>query len=299
MGSSWYFFIESKAFELKADHGGGAFTVRIYERGQDTLRSVFMGKESAKTLLATFEELASSKHSGNFVRTIREGETVFIVKRCTNSKGRYVSIQAIHRGGKRSSIIIPEGRNCSGWQGFGKELSRVIHLERETSNNFWIQSGGQRSETVAGASFAAIASGSSVGRSTSGGSVKGKEVISDGIPDSKEHLKTIENLNQLILNMGNGDFGNNIGDPSLVKLTINLQLRCGPTSDWSIHNAYIGDSPLSMDPQEQRTSLAPHSYLKKHLRRTHGSHVFHLYPKKLLGQKGLLPHLLFQDPRSL
>jgi hypothetical protein len=43
---------------------------------------------------------------------------------------------------------------------------------------------------VAGASFAAIASGSSVGRNTSGGSVKGKKVISDGIPDSKEHLKT-------------------------------------------------------------------------------------------------------------
>ncbi|GMY13850.1 homeobox-DDT domain protein RLT3 isoform X2 [Fagus crenata] len=53
--------------------------------------------------------------------------------------------------------------------GFGKELRRVIHPERETSNNSWIQSGGQRSETVAGASFAAIASGSSAGETPVGG----------------------------------------------------------------------------------------------------------------------------------
>uniref|UniRef100_A0A2N9GWZ4 Reverse transcriptase domain-containing protein n=1 Tax=Fagus sylvatica TaxID=28930 RepID=A0A2N9GWZ4_FAGSY len=136
MGSSRYFFIESKAFELKADHGGGAFTVRIYERGQDTLRSVFMGKESAKTLLAAFEELASWKHSGYTFEGVNAVQLLFL----------------------RAGTVVD-----------GRAL---------------------RSETVAGASFAAIASGSSVGRNTSGGSVKGKKVISDGIPDSKEHLKT-------------------------------------------------------------------------------------------------------------
>ena len=57
MDGTRHFFIIRKAFELKADHGGEAFIVRIYDRGRDTLRSVFMGKESAKTLLAAMEEL--------------------------------------------------------------------------------------------------------------------------------------------------------------------------------------------------------------------------------------------------
>ncbi|GMY32662.1 importin beta-like SAD2 [Fagus crenata] len=111
MGGNRHFFIESKAFELKVDHGGGVYIVRLYERGKDTLQSIFMGKASATTLLDAMEELVSQKQSGNFVRTIREGETVFIAQRCTNSKGRYVSIQAIHRGGRRGLIQIMVSTN--------------------------------------------------------------------------------------------------------------------------------------------------------------------------------------------
>jgi hypothetical protein len=70
MGGNRHFFIESKAFEFGVDHGGGAFIVRLYERGKDTLRSVFMGKESAITLLAAMEELVSKNNTGNFIRTI-------------------------------------------------------------------------------------------------------------------------------------------------------------------------------------------------------------------------------------
>jgi hypothetical protein len=106
MGSNRHFFIESKAFEFTVDHGGGAFIVRLYERGKDTLQSVFMGKESAITLLAALEELVRMKNTGNFVRTIREGETVFIAQRCSNTKGRYVSLQAIHRGGDEDRLLF-------------------------------------------------------------------------------------------------------------------------------------------------------------------------------------------------
>ena len=95
MGGNRHFFIESKTFELIVDHGG-AYIVGLYKSGKDTLHSIFMGKASAKTLLDAMEELVSSKQTENFVQTIREGETVFIAQRCTNSKGHYVSIQAIH-----------------------------------------------------------------------------------------------------------------------------------------------------------------------------------------------------------
>ena len=86
MGGTKHLFIESKAFELTIDHGGGAHIVRLYERGKDTLRSIFMGMKSAKTLLEALEELVSMKHTGDFVCTIKEGETVFIAKRCNTQR---------------------------------------------------------------------------------------------------------------------------------------------------------------------------------------------------------------------
>ena len=82
MGGTKHLFIESKAFELTIDHGGEAHIVRLYERGKDTLRSIFMGMKSARTLLEALEELVSMKHTGDFVCTIKEGETVFIAKQC-------------------------------------------------------------------------------------------------------------------------------------------------------------------------------------------------------------------------
>lgn len=70
MGGSRFFFIESKAFEIMVDHGGGAFIVKIYERGKDVLRSVFMAKESAHRLAVVLDNLISKHHAENFVRTI-------------------------------------------------------------------------------------------------------------------------------------------------------------------------------------------------------------------------------------
>ncbi len=105
------------------------------------------------------------------------------------------------------------------------ELQRVIYPETKASHNSRIPSGGERSETIIGLSFTAIASGSR--RNIDGGIVKGKEIISEGIPDFKDDSKSIANLNQLTINMGSGDLGRDMGDSGLVQLSINLQLRCG------------------------------------------------------------------------
>ena len=56
MGGSLFFFIESKSFEFSVEEGGTFFLLRIFERGKDTLRSVFMGKESAKRMLSMMED---------------------------------------------------------------------------------------------------------------------------------------------------------------------------------------------------------------------------------------------------
>ena len=50
--------------------------LRIYERNKDSLRSVFLGKESAKRLLTYVEDLLSLSPPDQFARTFREGNKV-------------------------------------------------------------------------------------------------------------------------------------------------------------------------------------------------------------------------------
>ena len=55
MGGSVFFFIESKTFEVLVEEGGSYFLLRIFERGHTSMRSVFMGKESANQFLFHLE----------------------------------------------------------------------------------------------------------------------------------------------------------------------------------------------------------------------------------------------------
>ena len=79
MGGSLFFFVESKSFEFCVEEGGSFFSLQIFERGRYSLCSVFMGKECAKRLLSLLEDFISSKPTGHFARTVRDGETVFIL----------------------------------------------------------------------------------------------------------------------------------------------------------------------------------------------------------------------------
>ena len=47
------------SFQLRKAEGGMFYQLHIYERGRDSLRSIFMGKGSAKRLLFNVEELIS------------------------------------------------------------------------------------------------------------------------------------------------------------------------------------------------------------------------------------------------
>lgn len=82
---------------------------------------------------------------------------------------------------------------------------------------------------VAAKSFAAVASGS--GRNTGGGSIKGKEIFSENIPDFEEQSKQNLNLKKLTLNMENGFVGRDKGDGGLLHLSLNIHLICGPNGD--------------------------------------------------------------------
>ncbi len=104
------------------DSGGGASIVLIYEKGKDRIHSIHMRKANAKCWMANMIKLDSKNATDTFVHTFHEGDTVFIVQRCSNHKGHYILVQETHKGGRRGLIIIPEGWNGGGWRGFVYEL---------------------------------------------------------------------------------------------------------------------------------------------------------------------------------
>ena len=64
--------------------------LRIYERNRDSLRSVFIGKESAKCLLDIVEDLMSNVTTGSFVQTFKDGDKVFILQLGSNAHGSFL-----------------------------------------------------------------------------------------------------------------------------------------------------------------------------------------------------------------
>ena len=129
MGGSIFFFVESKTFEFSVEEGGTYFMLRIYERNKDSLRSVFMGKESAKRLLTYVEDLLSLSPPDQFARTFREGNKVFILQLGFNVYGSFLMISELEHGHRKGLIIVSEGKLGSGWRGFGLHLRKAISPE--------------------------------------------------------------------------------------------------------------------------------------------------------------------------
>ena len=126
MGGSLFFFVESKSFEFSVEEGGSFFLLRIFERSRDSLRSVFLGKESAKILLSLMENFIYSESPGHYARTVREGETVFILQSGSNAHGSFLMIFELLHGSRKGFLVIPEGRMGNGWRGFVGHLKKVL-----------------------------------------------------------------------------------------------------------------------------------------------------------------------------
>ena len=77
MGGSIFFFVESKTFEFSMEEGGTFYLLRIFERYKDSLRLVFMGKESALCLLTYIEDLMSNTHPENFFMVVKRASSLY------------------------------------------------------------------------------------------------------------------------------------------------------------------------------------------------------------------------------
>ena len=128
MGGSVFFFVESKSFEFSFKEGGMFYQLHIYERGRDSLRSIFMGKGSAKRLLFNVEVLISGQSTGQFAKSCREGDKCFILHLGSNSHGAFLLISKLTHSHCKGFIVVLEGKTGSGWRGFGLHLRKVLAL---------------------------------------------------------------------------------------------------------------------------------------------------------------------------
>ena len=126
MGGSIFFFVESKTFEFSIEEDGTYFMLHIFERNWDSLRSIFMGKESANHLLAIVEDLMSNTTPGNFAQTSRDGEKVFILQLGSNAHDSILMILELIHGRWKGFLVVPEGKSGSELRGFDLHLRKAI-----------------------------------------------------------------------------------------------------------------------------------------------------------------------------
>ena len=86
-------------------------------------------EEALKCLVAIVEDLMSNKTPGNFARTFRDDEKVFILQLGSNSHGSFLMISELIHGCRKGFLMVPEGKAGSGWRGFGFHLRKAIAPE--------------------------------------------------------------------------------------------------------------------------------------------------------------------------
>ena len=102
------------SFQLRKAEGGMFYQLHIYERGKDSLRSIFMGKGSAKRLLFNVEELISRQSNEQFAKSCREGDKCFILQLGSNSHGAFLLISKLTHDRRKGFIVVLERNTGSG-----------------------------------------------------------------------------------------------------------------------------------------------------------------------------------------
>jgi hypothetical protein len=126
MGGVRSFRIESNRFDLIRE-GDSIDSVSLFESGRHKRHSVCMGKEGAQWLGQCIEENIVRETEHAFIRTFRESDKGYVIRRFTNKYGRYLEITDYGRGGCKGRLAIPEGQKQSGLRGFHKELLLLLN----------------------------------------------------------------------------------------------------------------------------------------------------------------------------
>jgi hypothetical protein len=82
--------------------------VRLEERRKSFSELVLLSAQSLEWLALTMENLQWCPEEKDFIRSLREGSKVLIVRRGGNAAGRFLEVAVFGVGGRRGIIFIPD-----------------------------------------------------------------------------------------------------------------------------------------------------------------------------------------------
>lgn len=161
MGYLGFFYVEAKSFEFRSAIGDGS--VRLAERSRGLFRAVHMSRQSIGWFVSSMDTLRLEGEVKEFCKTFRVGNTVHILHRRENQHGRFLDLSEYGDGGRRSFVIIPEGRKGSGWAKCLSQLRRVekSYVKEQAERTKMVESSGvalsqRRTVEPHGKSYAAV-----------------------------------------------------------------------------------------------------------------------------------------------
>ena len=105
---------------------GVLFSLYVFLREAEILYDQCSWAKSAKRLLSMLEDFISIEPPGHFARTVRDGETVFILQLGYNTHGPFLIISEFLCGRWKGFIVVLEGNLGCGWRGFGFHLRKAL-----------------------------------------------------------------------------------------------------------------------------------------------------------------------------
>ena len=219
-----------------------------------------MAKESAKRLLAIVEDLMSNVIPGNFSRTFRDGDKVFILQLGSNAHGSFFMISELVHGKRKGFIVVPAGKLGSGWRGFRFQLRKAIApktLAVKPPSQFDLKPTVEKFRQQNSKSFPlAMTEGD---QRDGGGSKKGKQLMPN-FQNSNKAILNNQNHDSLDMDAGKEralpeakitfEINEYISSGTDLSLDVCLRLDRGPDGRWEVKWSKVQEVGQNFKPTE-------------------------------------------------
>ena len=118
--------IEAKTFDISLEQSGSFFQLSILESRRGFLVKILLGREAALWLTSTMRELNEGRWNGMQCRRFRDYDKMFLAYVGMNQRGKFFCITEFFSGGRKLSIIVPEGIKSLGWSQLGRALMSLL-----------------------------------------------------------------------------------------------------------------------------------------------------------------------------
>lgn len=106
--------------------------VRLEERRKGFTGIVILGIICISWLVEMLESALPNPKAQNFVKSFREGQQVWIVRRGSNRASHFLELAVYTEDGWKGLILLPEGREGRGWSRVVGELTKTVDFLEAT-----------------------------------------------------------------------------------------------------------------------------------------------------------------------